>query len=150
MINSILLYWYSFTIILVTSLTSLILHNNYNTNMCYDGLYTSISMYELLKVHLIIYSIVALYQLISISLIFLNRINSKHYILFLINILMFIMLCMLNGLYINFILTNKDDCLHNFKTNDIYVYIYFITSFAIINITALFIILNIICIKYFN
>jgi len=150
MLNTILLIWYISTGILTAIISSFIMHNIYNTNLCYNDLYNNITMYELIKIHLIIYTIVDIYQITTIILIILCILKKKNYIIFTLNLIDFVILCILDGFYLNFILTSNNNCLNNFKTSDIYLYIYFLVIFITLNITMIFILLNIVCVNIIN
>ena len=98
--------WYSLTNIVVIILSSMIIKNKYDTNICYDGLYINETMQDLFIMHLSLYLVVTIFQIFSYIAIYIRITKEKTGIMLVANLLCFIVISMLNGLYLNFIYTS--------------------------------------------
>jgi len=122
--------WYLITSVMIIIGISFIIQNKYDTNNCYDGLYQDLTMYKIFIINLITYLILSLIQILLYTLTVCNIITKKSGINLITDLICFIGISILNGLYLNFILSNTNNCLADFKINNINVYIYFILTFT--------------------
>ena len=135
--------WYLITSVMIIIGTSFIIHNKYDSDNCYDGLYLELTMYKIFIINLITYLILSSIQILLYALTVCNITSKKSAINLITDLLCFIGMSILNGFYLNFILTNTNNCLANFKINNINVYIYFIITFAFACIFELLLFLKI-------
>lgn len=137
--------WCFATAIMTTIVSSLIIHNKYDTDTCYDGLYNNLNMYTIFITHLIIYLTISFTQILMYILVICNITTEKNPIIFLSNLLSFLGLCLLNGFYLNFLLTNTKNCFENIKLTNFNIYIYFILTYTYSCIFTLILIVKILC-----
>ena len=121
--------WFFATSLMTIIATSFIIHNNYDTKSCYDGLYINLNMYDLFLAQLITYITICFIQIIFYILVKCDIAAEKAWWILINNIISFIGINIVNGLYLNFILTNTNNCFENIKITNTYIYIYFIITF---------------------
>ena len=137
--------WYTITDIIIIVMSSMIIKNKYDTDTCYDGIYINETMHDLFVANMILYLILTIAQTLSHVAVCMNIVREKNGWLFFGNIVCFIGLALLNGMYLNFILTNANNCFKNFKSSNIYIYVYFIITFAFACICQLILLIRLSC-----
>ena len=123
--------WYILTDIVVIVLSSMIIQNKYNTDICYDGIYIGETMHDLFIAHLIIYLALTITQILSYIGVYISFVKEKNVYMLIGNVICFLLVSLLNGMYLNFILTNTKNCFDNLKIKNFDIYIYFIITFVL-------------------
>jgi len=130
LLNRLNLIWIIIITVYIIISTSVIIRKENSLHDCIDELLISYNLYDLFLTNLILNIIICTTQIIF------------HFLLpvyqFINNILNFVAINIILGLYINFITNDKEKCLTNINIINLKSYILFLISFIINIITVIF------------
>ena len=125
------IFWITIITIYIIVSTAVLFTKNNNINNCLDTLYFNYSISNLFLTNLVLNIIVCISQLMI-------HITSSRF-KFINDMICFVFIAIVLGLYLNFIIDNKNNCLNDINIINSETYILFILSFVINIITSLII-----------